>query len=90
MKVTSIIGRSAKIPLRIFGIWPGSSYISFYRLFWMIVLVTGQYFQYCYIITNIYSADLSDLMDGLSATLAFSLLSIKFVIFWLNQRYDIT
>jgi len=56
----------------------------------MIVLVTGQYFQYCYIITNIYSADLSDLMDGLSATLAFSLLSIKFVIFWLNQRYDIT
>jgi len=29
-------------------------------------------------------------MDGLSATLAFSLLSIKLVIFWLNQQYDIT
>ncbi|XP_026823983.1 odorant receptor 13a isoform X2 [Ooceraea biroi] len=86
MKVTSTIGRSVEIPLRMFGIWPGSPYVSLCRLFWTIALVTAQYFQYQYIITHIYIADLSDLMDGLSATLAFTLLFIKLVTFWINQR----
>jgi hypothetical protein len=83
---TTTINRAVEIPLRIFGIWPGSPYIAFYRLFWAIVFVAAQTFQYRYIITNLYTDDFPDLMDGLSASLSFSQFFFKIVMFWLNQR----
>ncbi|KAL6254501.1 hypothetical protein P5V15_014554 [Pogonomyrmex californicus] len=83
---TSTINRFVEIPLRIFGIWPGSPYIAFYRLFWTIVLAVAQFFQYRYFVTHLRTIDLADLMDSLSATLGFSQFVSKLVIFWLNQR----
>lgn len=82
---TSTINRAVEIPLRIFGIWP-SPYIPFYRLFWTIVLVAAQSFQYRYVIMNLHDVEIFDLMDGLSTTLSFSQFFSKLIIFWLNQR----
>lgn len=83
---TSTINRAVTIPLRIFGIWPGSPYIPFYRLFWTITLVAAQSFQYRYVIKQLHVVEISDLVDGLSATLTFSQFLSKLIIFWLNQR----
>ena len=69
---TSTINRTIEIPLRIFGIWPGSPYIPFCRLFWTIVFVVIRSLQYRYIILHLHTVDLFDMMDGLSATLRFS------------------
>lgn len=83
---TSSINRTVEISLRIFGIWPGSPHIPFYRLFWTITLVVAQTFQYRYVIKQLDAVEISDLMDGLSATLSFSQFLSKLTIFWLNQR----
>lgn len=83
---TSTINRLVEIPLRIFGIWPGSPYILFCRLFWAITFMAAQCFQYRYLITHLHTVDLSDLMDGLSATLSFSQFLSRLIVFWRNQR----
>ncbi|XP_036141349.1 odorant receptor 4-like [Monomorium pharaonis] len=83
---TSTINRAIEIPLRIFGIWPGSSYILFCRLFWTITIAAIQSFQYRYVIKRLYTVDLSDLMECLSVTLTYSQFFFKIINFWLNQR----
>ncbi|XP_036141351.1 odorant receptor 13a isoform X2 [Monomorium pharaonis] len=88
MKKTPIstINRAIEIPLRIFGIWPGSSYIPFCRLFWTIAIAATQSFQYRYVIKHLYTVDLSDLMECLGATLSFTQFFFKIINFWVNQR----
>lgn len=86
MEPTSTIGPPIVLMLRIFGIWPDARCVLLRRSFWIISLAIAQVFQYRYIINNIRSIDLSDLMDGLSMTMAYTLLSLKLLIFWFNQR----
>ncbi|XP_067206901.1 odorant receptor 4-like isoform X2 [Linepithema humile] len=83
MKATGTISRPIEILLRIFGLWPGSLHTSFY---WIISLVVILIFQYRYIIKNLHSIDLAELMDDMSVIMAYLLLFIKLIIFWFNQR----
>jgi hypothetical protein len=83
MKAIGTINRPTEIVLRIFGLWPGSLHTS---ICWIISLVVILIFQYQYIIKNLNSIDLAELMDDMSVILAYFLLFIKLIIFWFNQR----
>ncbi|KAH0956796.1 OrV21 [Eciton burchellii] len=80
------ISRSIEIGLRIAGIWPNASCTIATRLFWTATMITAQIFQYRHMISHLHSEDLSALMDGLSATLSYSLLCVKLIVFWTKQR----
>lgn len=71
--------------LRAIGIWPGS-YNILYRIFWTISLGLAQIFQFRYIAVCIETANFLDLVDSISTTLPYSLLCLKLIILWQNQR----
>lgn len=78
---------SIKFVLRIFGVWPDApSCVALPRLFWFVLLIFAQIFQYAYFIVHLHTDDLPDLMDNLSCCLTHSLLFIKLIIFWTNQQ----
>lgn len=87
MMSANTITRSVEIGLRVVGIWPGASYTIISRLFWTATMLAAQIFQYHYVVLHLNSEDLSRLMDGLSATLSYSLLFVKLIVFWTKQRY---
>lgn len=74
-----------KFGLRAIGIWPGS-YSILYRTFWTISLGLAQTFQFRYIVACIETANFLDLVDSVSTTLPYSLLCLKLIILWQNQR----
>ncbi|XP_011065204.1 PREDICTED: odorant receptor 22c-like [Acromyrmex echinatior] len=80
------ISRLIKFGLHIYGVWPYVPSTTVFRLYWIIVLSTAQVFQYGYVIMNIYMDDFSEYMDGVSSAMTSSLLYIKLVILWTNQR----
>ncbi|XP_011065213.1 PREDICTED: odorant receptor 13a-like [Acromyrmex echinatior] len=80
------ITRSIEIGLRIVGIWPGATYAIISRLFWTTTMIVAQIFQYRHMAMHLNSEDISQLMDGLSATLSYSLLCVKLIVFWTKQR----
>ncbi|EFN75323.1 Putative odorant receptor 67c [Harpegnathos saltator] len=49
-------------------------------------MLAAQTFQYRHMLSHLRSEDLSLLMDGLSATLSYSLLCVKLIVFWTKQR----
>ncbi|XP_014480080.1 PREDICTED: odorant receptor 67c-like [Dinoponera quadriceps] len=49
-------------------------------------MLAAQTFQYRHMVSHLRSEDLSLLMDGLSATLSYSLLCVKLIVFWTKQR----
>lgn len=81
------ITRSIEIGLRIVGIWPGATYVIASRFFWTTTMLFAQIFQYRHVVLHCNSEDLEQLMDGLSATLSYSLLFVKLIVFWTKQRY---
>jgi hypothetical protein len=87
MMSANTITRSVEIGLRVVGIWPGASYAIISRLFWTATMLAAQIFQYRHVALHLNSEDLSRLMDGLSATLSYSLLFVKLIFFWTKQRY---
>lgn len=87
MTNTSTVCFSIKFVLHIFGVWPdASSCVALRRLFWSATLIVTQIFQYAYFILHFYTDDLPDLMENLSCSLPYTLLFIKLVVFWTNQR----
>ncbi|KAL6254490.1 hypothetical protein P5V15_014543 [Pogonomyrmex californicus] len=80
------ITRSIEIGLRVVGIWPGAAYAIAKRLFWTATMIVAQIFQYRHVALHLNSKDISQLMDGLSATLSYSLLFVKLIVFWTKQR----
>lgn len=84
--LTSTISPSLKIGLSLIGMWPGSSYKTFFWLFYMTSLVAMQYFQYSYFFANLGTNDFSKLMDGLSITLDYTLTFLKLLSLWHNRR----
>lgn len=87
MMPANTITRSIEIGLRIVGIWPGATYVIASRFFWTTTMLFAQIFQYRHVVLHCNSEDLEQLMDGLSATLSYSLLFVKLIIFWTKQRY---
>lgn len=83
------ITRSIEIGLRVAGIWPGAAYAVISRLLWTATMIAAQIFQYRHMALHLNSEDISQLMDGLSATLSYSLLCVKLIVFWTKQRYVI-
>jgi len=82
----STLSRLVKIGLHIFGVWPYLSSTILFRSYWIVMLSTAQIFQYRYVLVNIGMDDFSQFMDGVSSALASSLLYIKLVTLWINQR----
>ncbi|CAL1674356.1 unnamed protein product [Lasius platythorax] len=86
MKVENILSQVIEICLRIFGIWPDSSCVLLRRFYWIIALVIEQILQYQYIIIHFYSMEFFEVIIMLGETMAFSIVLIKFIIFWYKQR----
>ncbi|EFN71823.1 Putative odorant receptor 13a [Camponotus floridanus] len=84
--VITTISRLVRFNLHIYGIWPYVPSTVLFRLYWIIMLSTAQVFQYRYVIVNIHMDDFSELMDGIGSAMASSLLYIKLVLLWSNQR----
>jgi len=79
------VSRPVEIGLHLTGIWPESSIL--FRLLWTLVMGTGLIFQYGYLVTHFSVAELPNLIDGLSTTLPYSLLSFKLITLWLKNQY---
>jgi len=77
---------SVKFGLCVVGVWPGTSYAILRRVFCISSIAMFQTFQYQHLIMHFGEEDLLLLMDVLSATLAYSLLLIKLIIFAFNAR----
>jgi len=88
IKMQTTISRLLRFNLHIYGIWPYVPSTVLFRLYWIIMLSTAQVFQYRYVIVNIHMDDFSELMDGIGSAMASSLLYIKLVLLWSNQRYN--
>ncbi|XP_011156318.2 odorant receptor 13a [Solenopsis invicta] len=86
MMSANTITRSIEIGLRVAGIWPGAAHAIVNRFFWTATMITAQIFQYRHMVVHLNSNDISQLMDGLSATLSYSLLFVKLIVFWTKQR----
>ncbi|CAL7941823.1 unnamed protein product [Xylocopa violacea] len=86
MAPKTVIARPIEVCLRVIGVWPNSSCKLFQRIFWAIVMGVCTTFQIWYCISYFKTADLPDLLDGLSVTLSNTVTFIKLIIFWLNYR----
>ncbi|XP_011694669.1 PREDICTED: odorant receptor 13a-like [Wasmannia auropunctata] len=90
MRATSI-STSVEIGLRFVGLWPDLPYGTITWFAYMTSLVFALYFQYAYIFGHFDVNDISNLIDALSITLAYSLGCLKLISLWSNRRlfYDI-
>lgn len=86
MKIENTVSRTIEISLRIFGIWPDTTYILLRRLFWTVMLVIEQTFQYRYIIMRFHLIEFFEMIGVLSTTMPFTMFLIKLLIFWYKQR----
>ncbi|EFN71830.1 Odorant receptor 2a [Camponotus floridanus] len=86
MSFTTTMSPTVEFGLRAIGIWPGSPRSMLYRTCWTISLGLAQTFQFRYIVACIKTNNFLDLVDSISTTLPYSLLCLKLIILWLNQR----
>ncbi|EZA57542.1 ObirOr5-V13 [Ooceraea biroi] len=86
MKLEDTISQATRVWLEVFGIWPNSSCIFLRRMFWTAALIIEQVGQYQYIIMHLYSTEVSEIMNLLSAAMSFTLFCIKLGTFWYKQR----
>ncbi|XP_024876478.1 uncharacterized protein LOC112457564 isoform X1 [Temnothorax curvispinosus] len=86
MKVENTVSKAIEICLRIFGIWPNTSCVLLRRVFWTVTVLIEQAFQYRYIVMHFNLIELSEMMNTLSTTMAYTILLCKLVIFWYKQR----
>ncbi|KAM0736503.1 Odorant receptor 4 [Formica fusca] len=77
---------SVEFGLRAIGVWPDTSYAILRQILCLSSMAVFQTFQYRYLIMHFGEEDLFILMDVLSATLAYSLLFIKLIIFMFNAH----
>ncbi|XP_016915037.1 odorant receptor 85b-like [Apis cerana] len=86
MSLKTIITYPIEVCLRLIGIWPYSSYKIVQRVFWIIVMSISTVFQLWYCISYFKTADLPDLLDGITVTLSNTVTFIKLIILWFNYR----
>ncbi|GAB1863044.1 Odorant receptor [Camponotus japonicus] len=84
MGTMNTVCHSVEFGLRVIGVWPNTSYATLRRISYISSVAVIQIFQYRYLIMHFGDEDLFTLMDVLSATLAYSLLFIKLIIFTFN------
>ncbi|XP_011148049.3 odorant receptor 4 isoform X2 [Harpegnathos saltator] len=83
---TSTFSQIVKIGLHFFGVWPYLPSTVLFRSYCIMALSTAQVFQYGYVVVNSDTDNFSEFMDGVSSAMASSLLFIKLIILWINQR----
>ncbi|XP_070150954.1 odorant receptor 10-like [Polyergus mexicanus] len=86
MGFTTTVSPVVEFGLRAIGIWPGSPRSMLYRIYWTISLSLAQIFQFKFIVTCIKTNNFPNLVDSVSTSLPYSLLCLKLIILWLNQR----
>jgi len=86
MKIENTISQAIEIWLRIFGIWPNVSCVLLLRLFWVVMLLIEQIFQYRYIVIHFHLIEFSQIIYILTLTVTFTIFFIKLIIFWYKQR----
>ncbi|XP_071644125.1 odorant receptor 22c-like isoform X1 [Temnothorax longispinosus] len=86
MIARSTVSPALKIGLRLLGVWPGVSHSTVYWLIFMSSILVIQYFQYLYILEHFKITELSNLVDGLSLTLDYSLTFLKLASLWIHRR----
>ncbi|XP_011251117.3 odorant receptor 4-like [Camponotus floridanus] len=83
---TNTVCHSVEFGLRAIGVWPDTSYAILRRILYISSMIVFQIFQYRYLIMRFGKEDLFILMDVLSATLAYSLLLFKLIVFAFNAH----
>ncbi|XP_077261541.1 uncharacterized protein LOC143897083 isoform X4 [Temnothorax americanus] len=86
MKIENTVSQAIEISLRIFGIWPNTSCVLLRRLFWTVMLVIEQVFQYRYIVVNFHLIEFIEMMRIIGSTMAYTIFLFKLLIFWYKQR----
>ncbi|XP_031774690.1 odorant receptor 4-like [Apis florea] len=86
MMLKTIITCPIEVCLRLIGVWPYSSYRIVQRVFWTIIMGNSTVFQLWYCISYFKTADLLDLLDGITLTLSNTVLFFKLIILWFNYR----
>ncbi|XP_067206885.1 odorant receptor 13a-like isoform X2 [Linepithema humile] len=86
MSFMTTVSPQVEFGLRVIGVWPGTPCSNLYRIFWTVSLGLAQTFQFRYIIGCIQTNDFSNLVDSVSTTLPYSLLCLKLIFIWLNQK----
>lgn len=82
----TIITYPVEVCLRLIGVWPYSSYRIMQRIFWTIIMGNSTVFQLWYCISYFKTADLFDLLDGITLTLSNTVTFFKLIILWFNYR----
>ncbi|XP_020289080.1 putative odorant receptor 92a [Pseudomyrmex gracilis] len=85
MRMTTL-SRAVTLGLHVYGVWPYVPSTILFRFYWIVTLIVTHVFQYRYLIINVHADNISQFMDGMSSTLASTLLFIKLVILWVKQR----
>lgn len=86
MASKTVFCHPVKICFRLIGAWPKSLHVIFQRMFWTVMMGICLTFQLWYCVSYIKSAQLPDLLDGLSVTLTNIVTLIKLIIIWFNYR----
>jgi len=86
MVIRNTVSPVLKIGLRVLGLWPDVSYPTIHWLSFMLSTLTIQYFQYLYIFEHLKISELSNLIDGLTVTLDYSLTIFKLIGMWIHRR----
>lgn len=86
MDTMNTVCHSVEFGLRAIGVWPDTSFAALRQILCISSVAVFQIFQYRYLIMHFGHEDLFILMDVLSATLAYSLLFIKLIIFTFNAQ----
>ncbi|XP_076756326.1 odorant receptor 10-like [Xylocopa sonorina] len=86
MTAISAINWPVKFGLRVAASWPGTPLPVMHKLFWLLILITFQIFQYSYVIMHYKSDTLIETIDTLGTCLSFSLVLIKLCIAWIHPN----
>lgn len=84
-RITNTVALSVEIGLRIIGFWPNTPYALLFRGFWILTIGVIQTCQYWWIIIH-RTDNMFYLMEGLSVTIEYTVMSLKLIILWLNSR----
>ncbi|XP_033176261.1 odorant receptor 4-like [Bombus impatiens] len=79
------ISRPVVIGLRLTGIWPNTSYEIIARCIWVAIIMPAQVFQYRYIMKNVSSGNLADVIESASTSLPYTVLLFKLISFWIKR-----
>ncbi|KYQ60523.1 Putative odorant receptor 13a [Trachymyrmex zeteki] len=84
--ITNTVTLSVQIGLQGIGFWPNTPCALLFRCFWILTIGIVQTFQYWWIIIHLRTDNMSYLMDSLSVTIEYSVMSLKLIILWFNSR----